>query len=220
METRSQIEYIATADIAPHPDNPRQDLGDLSELTDSIRANGIMENLVVVKNPDAVRRVVRPDGTSFEEANANPPYRVVIGHRRLAAARLAHVTKVPCVVRVMAPDEQIAVMLSENMQRSALTPYEEGRGFQQLSLEMGKSVKEIRDMTGFGETTIRSRLKIASLDAKKVAHGLERGDAGQRSDENRDRRFQQRAENRRPRGANAGDVEASERRGGRVRNAH
>ena len=65
------IENIGITWIDPHPDNPRKDLGDLSELVASIKANGILQNLTIVK--------------------AAVGYRVVIGHRRLAAAKLTSI---------------------------------------------------------------------------------------------------------------------------------
>lgn len=174
---KNQIRYIKTADIVPHPDNPRQDLGDLTELADSIRAKGILENLVVIRNPENFRRIAFSEGGSAElwdNVNA-PEFMVVIGHRRLAAAKLAGLESVPCVLQDMTRDEAIAAMLTENGQRTALTPYEEACGFRQLSLDMGKSVKQISEMTGFGETTIRGRLKIAGLDGGKTKKALERG---------------------------------------------
>lgn len=177
VNSKNQIRYIKTADIVPHPDNPRQDLGDLTELADSIRAKGILENLVVIRNPENFRRIAFPGEGSAEvwdPANA-PEYMVVIGHRRLAAAKRVGLEFVPCVVQDMTRDEAIAAMLTENGQRTALTPYEEARGFQQLSLDMGKSVRQISEMTGFGETTIRGRLKIADLDGGKTKKALERG---------------------------------------------
>ena len=176
LKVKNQIRYISVADIAPHPDNPRRDLGDLTELADSIRAKGILENLVVIRNPDNLKRIAFPEGGSAEVwGDEAPEYRVVIGHRRLAAAKLAGLDRVPCVLQDMTRDEAVAAMLTENGQRTALTPYEEALGFRQLSLDMGKSVSQIRDMTGFGETTIRSRLKLAELDGEKVREGLERG---------------------------------------------
>ncbi len=176
MKVKNQIRYISVADIAPHPDNPRKDLGDLTELADSIRAKGILENLVIIRNPDNLKRIAFPEGGSAEVwGDEAPEYRVVIGHRRLAAAKLAGLDRVPCVLQDMTRDEAVAAMLTENGQRTALTPYEEALGFRQLSLDMGKSVSQIRDMTGFGETTIRSRLKLAELDGDKVQAGLERG---------------------------------------------
>ena len=64
-------------------------------------------------------------------------YRVVIGHRRLAAAKLAGLAEVPCAVVEMTEQEQIATMLLENMQRSDLTVYEQAQGFQMM-LDLGE----------------------------------------------------------------------------------
>lgn len=70
--------YLPVGSLHPHPDNPRKDLGDLTELADSIRANGIFQNLTVI-----------PVDDNFEQ------FTVVIGHRRLAAAKLAGLMEVP-----------------------------------------------------------------------------------------------------------------------------
>lgn len=99
--------------LHPHPDNPRKALGDLTELAESIKANGIFQNLTVV--PD--------DPTS-----SYTTFTVIIGHRRLAAAKLAGLTSVPCVITEMSPDEQVATMLAENMQRNDLSVYEQAIG--------------------------------------------------------------------------------------------
>lgn len=149
------LEYIPVEGIFPHPDNPRKDLGDLTELADSIRQNGIMQNLTVVP---------RESGG----------YTVIIGHRRLAAAKLAGLTVVPCAVADMDEKKQLRTMMMENMQRSDLNPYEEAQGFQ-LMLDLGDSIKEISQNTGFSETTIRSRTKLLELDQEKFRAAQERG---------------------------------------------
>ena len=138
--------YLPVSSLHPHPDNPRKDLGDLTELADSIRANGIFQNLTVV-----------PIDEAFEQ------FTVVIGHRRLAAAKLAGLTEVPCVIAQMTAKEQMQTMLLENMQRSELTVYEQAQGFQMM-IDLGSSVEEISDKSGFSETTVRRRLKMMELD--------------------------------------------------------
>ena len=158
------INELPISQLIPHPDNPRKDLGDLSELAESIRTNGIRQNLTVV----AAERV---DGVTIPEDDA-PHYVVVIGHRRLAAAKLAGLSTVPCAVEIMDRKEQLSTMLLENMQRSDLTVYEQAMGFEQLRL-VGCSVEEISDKSGFSQSTVRRRLKIAELDHRKlhiVAH--------------------------------------------------
>lgn len=139
---RREIEYIDIDLIHPHPDNPRKDVGDVSELAESIKHSGIMQNLTVVP---------------FEGE-----YRVIIGHRRLAASKLAGLSEVPCVVVEMSEKEQIATMLSENMQRVDLTPLEEVQGVQML-LDLGESIKDIQEITGFSESKVRQRIKLAEL---------------------------------------------------------
>ena len=147
---RGKLVYISVEDIFPHPDNPRKDLGDLTELADSIRENGIMQNLTVV-----------PDD-SFDGL-----YTVVIGHRRLAAAKIAGLLEVPCVIAEMPPKEQLATMLLENMQRSDLTVYEQAQGFQMM-FDFGESVESIAKKTGFSQSTVRHRLKMAELDSETL----------------------------------------------------
>lgn len=132
--------------LYPHPDNPRKKLGDLSELADSIKAKGIMQNLTVVP------RVDHP-GT----------YTIIIGHRRHGAAKKAGLKELPCVIVEMSEQEQIATMLLENIQRSDLTAYEQAKGFQMM-MDFGDSVSQIVEKTGFSESTVRRRLKMAELD--------------------------------------------------------
>ena len=99
--------------IDPHPHNPRRQLGDLTELADSIRAQGVRQNLLVVPSD------LQGDGTWAR-------YTAVIGHRRLAAAKLAGLTEVPAVVdEGLSPADQLELMLVENVQRSDLSPEEE-----------------------------------------------------------------------------------------------
>ncbi len=129
--------------LHPHPDNPRKELGDLTELADSIRQNGIYQNLTVIPENDG--------------------YTVIIGHRRLAAAKLAGLAEVPCAIVEMDRREQLQTMLLENMQRSDLTPWEQAQGFQMM-IDMGDSVETIAEKSGFSRKTVRSRLKMAELD--------------------------------------------------------
>lgn len=143
--------------LIPHPDNPRKELGDLTELADSIKANGIFQNLTVV-----------PVDEAYET------FTVVIGHRRLAAAKLAGLKEVPCVIANMDEKAQIRTMLLENMQRSDLTVYEQAQGFQMM-LDMGDTVDEIAEKSGFSKTTVRRRVKLLELDADKFKKSEARG---------------------------------------------
>ena len=161
-----KIVYIPMDHLAPHPYNPRKDLGDLSELTESIKAKGVLQNLTVVPmelvDPDATVKL----GPGF--------YTVLIGHRRAAAAKLAGLTELPCVIVEMSQEDQLATMLVENMQRSDLTIYEQAKGFQMM-LDLGKTIQDVSQISGFSEATVRRRAKLAELDEKKFKKAVDRG---------------------------------------------
>lgn len=145
MET---IKQISIELIDPHPENPRKNLGNLTELAESIKANGIMQNLTVVPKDDG-------------------RYMAVIGHRRLAAAKLAGLETVPCAVVDMDRKTQLSTMLLENMQRSELSYIEQADGFQ-LMLDLGETVESISEMSGFSKDTVKHRLEIAKLDKNNI----------------------------------------------------
>lgn len=177
----NQIVMIPLAELHPHPDNPRKDLGDLTELTESIKESGLLQNLTVVRGryltpeewrEEAMRKI---SGVTAEDAGATYDahyayqggYTVIIGHRRCEAARLAGLGTVPCVIVDMDYKTQLATMLAENIQRVDLTPFEQAQGMQ-LMMDLGVTVDEIAEKTGFAPTTVRRRLKIAELDLSKI----------------------------------------------------
>jgi len=144
---------IPIEQLKPHPDNPRKDVGDVAELAESIKANGIFQNLTVIPDDDT--------------------YMVVIGHRRLAAAKAAGLTELPCMVVEMDAKEQISTMLLENMQRNDLTIWEQAQGFQMM-LDLGETESDIAEKTGFSKTTVRHRLKLLELDPEEFRKSQER----------------------------------------------
>lgn len=120
---------IPVTDIHPSPDNPRETLHDIDELALSIKANGLIQPLVVQKIPGR-------DG-----------YQVVAGHRRREAVIRLGWAKAPCIVRRdMLPDEELLAMLVENGQRAGLDPIEEARALKRLvagglnAADVGKSI--------------------------------------------------------------------------------
>lgn len=151
----SNITNLSIDLLEHHPKNPRQDLGDLTELADSICEKGILQNLTVVPNDH---------GT----------YYVVIGNRRLEAAKMAGLESLPCVISLMKEDEQQAVMLLENMQRNDLDPYEQAHGFQ-MCLDLGMTEDDLKKQTGFSKKTIRHRLNLLKLDHDKFKKSVQRG---------------------------------------------
>lgn len=146
-----EIVEIMVEHIHPHPENPRKDLGDLSELAESIKKKGVMQNLTIIPMEE------RPG-----------EYTAIIGHRRHAAAKLAGISKVPCIiVEGMSEKEQLSTMLEENIQRSDLTIIEQAQGFQMM-LNLGETEQTIAEKTGFSKTTIHHRLNLAKLNQKEL----------------------------------------------------
>lgn len=154
---KGMLVYIPVDLIDPHPDNPRKDLGDLTELADSIRQNGILQNLTVV---------LQEDGR----------YRALIGHRRLAAAKLVGLLEVPCAIVEMSQKEQLGVMFAENVQRADLTPYEQAECLQMM-IDLGETAAAVAQRTGLSEATVSRRLRLLKLDKKKFDQSQERGGA-------------------------------------------
>lgn len=182
----NEIRMIPIAQLAHHPENPRLDIGDLTELTASIKANGILQNLSVVFEPEHTltpkewsdlsdqysRKPTEEVRTMMNKKTMPDRYLVVIGNRRLEAAKAAGLTELPCSVMEINHQEQIATMLQENMQRSDLTIYEQAKGIQMM-MDLGFDKDQISERTGFSKTTIERRLAVATLppDETKEAVG-------------------------------------------------
>lgn len=151
MEERRDIVYIGIDHIHTHPENPRKDLGDLTELAESMKKQGCLQNLTVVP---------------VEEQPGE--YYALIGNRRHGASKLAGLEELPCrIAEGLSRKEQLSIMLEENMQRSDLTIYEQAQGFQ-LMLDLGDTEEQIAEKTGFSKTTIRRRLNIAKLNQDEL----------------------------------------------------
>lgn len=143
------IENLQVDDLHANPHNPRKQIGDVEELASSIRSQGIKQPLLVTPNGET-------------DIDGHKQYRVVIGHRRLAAARQAGLSTVPAIVEEMDARREREIMLVENTQRSDLTPVEEADGYQGL-LDLGVRVKEMAEKTGRSDRFVRRRLKIARI---------------------------------------------------------
>lgn len=152
----NEITMIPVGLLEHHPENPRKDLGDLTELTASIKKNGIMQNLTVIADPETSK------------------YLVVIGNRRLEAAKAAGLIQLPCVVKDLDHKTQIATMLEENMNRQDLTVYEQAQGFQMM-MDLGYTAKEIGEKTGFSEKTVKDRIKFTKFNQKNFEKAVQQG---------------------------------------------
>ena len=142
---------IPTEKIHPHPQNPRKSIKNVDVLADSLKKNGIMQNLTVVPKEDA-----------------KGEYLVLIGHRRLEACKKAGITEVLCrIIKGLTLEEQVGRMLEENMQRDDLEIWEQAQGFQMM-LDLGSTEDELVEKTGFSKQTIRHRLNLAKLDGEEL----------------------------------------------------
>lgn len=141
-----QLLSVPVADLHPDPDNPRDDLGDIEELADSIRSAGLLQPIIARQRAGALI--------------------VVAGHRRLAAVQLLGWDVVDVVVtRDMRPDEVLAAMIIENGQRRDLDPIEEARAFARLKKLRGLTSVELGERIGRGQAFIDSRLRLLDLPA-------------------------------------------------------
>lgn len=148
--------------IHPHPKNPREKLTDIDELVQSVKAHGIMQNLTVV-----------PDRK--EEPGVIPSYTVIIGHRRLEAAKRAGMEKVPVTIARDLTDQDIQqIMLVENMQRKDLTPLEEAKGIQ-MCLDLGIPESTLAEKTGFSKSTIKARKTLLKFKEENVRKAFDAG---------------------------------------------
>ena len=147
-----EIVNIKLEQLKIHPNNIRKEYEGIDELAQSIRENGIMQNLTVVPDKDAA-------GTYF----------VVIGNRRLTAARQAGIETAPCIiVDNMSDKDQITTMLTENMNRKDLKFYEEAAAVQMCMKDFGFDMEEMEKKTGLSKTTLHHRLNLAKLDQKTL----------------------------------------------------
>lgn len=149
------IQDISIDKLKIHPKNVRKTYTGIDELADSIRAQGVLQNLTVVPEP----------GNTGD-------YWVVIGNRRLTAARAAGIKTLPCTVAEMSEKDQISTMLLENMQRSDLSAIEQAQGFQ-LMLDLGETEESISEKTGFSRSTVRHRVNLAKLDQELLGNAEE-----------------------------------------------
>jgi ParB family chromosome partitioning protein len=117
----------------------------LQELADSIRANGIIQPLVLRQHGER--------------------YQLVAGERRWRAARLAGVTDVPVVVQDISDDRLLEITLIENIQREDLNAIEVAHAFERLARELNLSHDEIARRTGKDRTTITNTLRLLKLPA-------------------------------------------------------
>ena len=142
----SQIQFISHDLIKPNPQQPRVrfDYNELEGLACSIRANGLLQPINV--------RVLE-----------NGEFELISGERRLRAARMIGMTKIPCIV-MNASDQQSALFaIIENVQRENLDFFEEAVAIERLMTEYGLSQDEISEKLGKAPSTLSNKLRLLRL---------------------------------------------------------
>jgi ParB family chromosome partitioning protein len=149
---------ILIRDITPNPRQPRVEFDPslLKELADSIAEHGVLQPLVVTPAPTG-------DG-----------YQLIIGERRLQAARMAGLDTVPVIVRQVSEQQQLILALIENLQRTDLNPLEAAEGYQQLIEEFSLSHEGVANQVGKSRTAITNTLRLLNL-AESAQSALREG---------------------------------------------
>jgi len=145
-EGRSYLEEVPVGDIRPNPEQPRQTLDQaaLNELADSIRAQGLLQPLLVSKSEDG-------------------GYTLIAGERRWQAAKLAGLQKVPCLIKDVAPADRLALALIENVQRQDLNPMEEASAYSRLTEEFELTQEEVAQAVGRDRATVANFIRLLKL---------------------------------------------------------
>jgi len=159
---------LALSDMVAGQYQPRthMDEGALYELAESIKAQGIMQPILVrrldAEQAQAKRLQQDPTG-QFSGGAARPLYEIIAGERRFRAARLAGLERVPVLVREV-PDQAAAAMaLIENIQREDLNPLEEAQGLQRLIREFGLTHETAAQAVGRSRSAASNLLRLLNL---------------------------------------------------------
>jgi ParB family chromosome partitioning protein len=129
--------------IDPNPNQPRQVMGDLSELIASIAEKGVIEPLVVRQRGDRVQ--------------------IIAGERRYQAAVQAGLRELPVVIREVDDTEVIELALIENLQRKDLTPFEEAEALHGLADRCGYTHEDLARRIGKSRTSITESLSLTGM---------------------------------------------------------
>lgn len=135
--------FIPIKDLDANPNQPRQQMGDLSDLTASIREKGVLEPILVRRHGGR--------------------YQIVAGERRYRASIQAGLVEVPCVVHDASDAEMMELALLENLQRKDLTAFEEAEGLKALADNHGYTHERMAEMLGKSRSSITETLSLVGM---------------------------------------------------------
>lgn len=141
----SEDSLVSVEDIHPNPNQPRTHFNEteLEELSESIRAHGVLQPLLVRKVDNG--------------------YEIIAGERRYQASKIAGLDKVPVVVKEADDQETLQLALIENLQRSDLNPIEEAKGYRQLIKASGMTQEALSKAVSKSRSTITNSLRLLDL---------------------------------------------------------
>ncbi len=151
--------YVPISMIVANPRQPRETMNedDLQDLANSIREHGIIQPLIVTLE------------------SHTGIYTLIAGERRLRAAQLVGLEKVPVIVRTASDQERLELALIENVQRSDLSPLETGAAYHKLAQEFNLSHEQIANRVGKSRVSVTNTLRLLSLP-EKVKKALSSGE--------------------------------------------
>lgn len=157
QSSRSVGRKIRIGLLEPNPNQPRAEIGDLTELSGSIKSKGVLEPILVKPNHQTGK------------------WMIIAGERRWRAANLAGLTEVPCIELDIDEKDIAEIALIENLQRKDLTIWEEADGFAYLIQKFEYTHEEIAKKIGKSRSTITESLAIAGLPPDIRAKCLKAG---------------------------------------------
>jgi ParB family transcriptional regulator, chromosome partitioning protein len=144
--------------IRPNPEQPRKYIGDVSELSDSIREKGVLEPLLV-------RYMPRED-----------TYYIISGERRYHAAREAGLAELPCIEKIADDAETLELALIENLQRKDLTAFEEADGLHRLAEQFAYTHEDIARKIAKARSSVTETLSLRlipeAIRRQCIEHGI------------------------------------------------
>jgi ParB family chromosome partitioning protein len=152
------VEWLQRGKYQPRRD---MDAAALEELANSIKAQGVMQPIVVRPVTNDNNNIIR--------------YEIIAGERRWRATQIAGIDTIPAVVRDVGDDAAIAMALIENIQRENLNPMEEAVAMQRLKEQYDLTHQEVADAVGKSRVTVTNLLRLITL-TDEVRRMLERGD--------------------------------------------
>ena len=136
---------ISVEQLDPNPEQPRVEIGDLTELTTSVREKGVLEPLLV------------------KPAELKGRWMIIAGERRWRAAKAAGLREVPCIEMDVDAAAVAEIALIENMQRKDLTPWEEADGLAALCHRYGYTHDEVSKKVGKSRSTVTEAITLAAI---------------------------------------------------------